>query len=118
MIFLIGLGGSLGAISRYIVGQWISRRCNSVYPFGTWIINITGSFLLGAMVGLHLSHQLPDPVWLLIGVGFLGAFTTFSTFGYETLELMWKGCTVQAFGYVLSSVIVSLFAAWIGMSFI
>ncbi|MDQ1002484.1 CrcB protein [Neobacillus niacini] len=111
MIWLIGIGGSLGAASRYLLGKFINKRKTGQFPWGTWIINITGSFLLGIFYKLHMTNEISDWVWLLFGIGFCGAYTTFSTFGYETITLLQSNKKILAGIYVLSSVIVSLFAA-------
>jgi crcB protein len=80
---LVGFGGALGAASRYLLGDIITRKSNSVFPFGTLIINVLGALLLGVLVGFNAGTN----TYLLLGEGFLGAFTTFSTFMYESLNL-------------------------------
>ena|SRR5690625_3003451 len=116
MIWVIGLSGSLGAASRYIIGIWVNLRTQKLYPFptGTWIINIAGSFLLGLITQLHLSGYISESLWLVSGVGFCGAFTTFSTFGYETIVLIQSKETRLAIIYVVTSIIVGVIAAMIG----
>ncbi|MFK4998414.1 fluoride efflux transporter CrcB [Bacillus sp. N9] len=86
----VGIGGISGAIVRFLLGKWIAGKTDSVFPFGTSIINITGSFLLGITAVLHINHMITDWVWLLLGTGFLGAYTTFSTFGYEMIDMLEK----------------------------
>lgn len=116
MIWIIGLGGSLGAAARFIMGNLISNRTQKVYPFpiGTWVINITGSFLLGLITQLYLSNHIGESLLLFGGVGFCGAFTTFSTFGYETITLIQSNKIKLAIIYVLSSIIVGFISAMIG----
>lgn len=111
---LIGIGGALGAICRYSLGLFVARRTKSSFPFGTWIINITGSLLLGIVFNLHKSGAVADWVMLLVGIGFCGAYTTFSTFGNETVQLIVANKWRLAVGYIVISVVVSLLAAWIG----
>lgn len=116
MIWVIGIGGSLGAAARFIVGNLISKGTQKVYPFpiGTWIINIAGSFLFGLLTQLHLSNHISEWLWLFGGIGFCGAFTTFSTFGYETINLIQSNKIKLAIIYVLSSIIVGIISAMIG----
>lgn len=116
MIWVIGIGGSLGAAARFIAGKWISKRTQKVYPFpmGTWIINITGSFLLGLITQLYLSNDISESLWLFGGAGFCGAFTTFSTFGNETITLIQANKGKLAIVYVVTSIIVGFISAMIG----
>lgn len=116
MILVIGIGGSLGAAARFTVGNLISKRTQKVYPFpiGTWIINITGSFLLGIITQLHLSNHISELLWLFGGVGFCGAFTTFSTFGNETITLIQSKKIKLAAIYVVTSIVVGVISAMIG----
>src|SRR4051812_8548060 len=117
MIWLIGLGGSLGAAARFLIGGFIKNKVKSVhlFPMGTWVINITGSFLLGVMANLHLANQISDGVWFFGGVGFCGAYTTFSTFGYETITLLQANKIKVAIVYVTTSVIVGAVSATMGL---
>ncbi|MCH1643094.1 fluoride efflux transporter CrcB [Paenibacillus timonensis] len=117
MIGLIGLGGIIGTLLRYFLGQWVSSRTTrsgSSFPWGTWIINLSGSLLLGVLAGLHARHSLPDWSWLMLGTGFCGAYTTFSTFGYETVTLISKGYKIQAAVYILTSALLGVVFAWLG----
>lgn len=113
MLF-VGIGGVFGAISRFLLGKWITSKTSVVFPFGTWIINISGSFVLGLLAVLHLGNVIPVWSWLLFGTGFLGAYTTFSTFGYETIQMLQKKDTKRALIYVLSSMILGILFASIG----
>ncbi len=90
--FLISAGAVLGANLRYWVGDWAIKRFGTAFPMGTFIINISGSFLLGLFLSLAMDRLALDPRWkLLLGVGFLGAYTTFSTYTYESLALFQQG---------------------------
>lgn len=109
-VLLIGVGGALGAICRYYLGVVISRKITALFPYATWVINISGSFLLGILFSLKLTGW---PIWLF-GVGFCGAYTTFSTFGNEAVQLFVANQTKTAFLYIFASLVVSLFAAWLG----
>lgn len=115
MMVVIGLGGILGAITRYYLGRFIMERSRGVFPLGTWVINITGSFLLGMLTFLHLQQYIPEWIWLSVGIGYLGSYTTFSTFGYETIQLIEKKNTLKAISYVLTTVIFGVLSAWLGM---
>lgn len=116
MIWVIGIGGSLGAAARFIAGNLICKGTQKVHPFpmGTWIINITGSFLLGFITQLHLSNHISELLWLFGGVGFCGAFTTFSTFGNEAITLIQSNKIRLATIYVVTSIIVGVISAMIG----
>lgn len=112
---LIGLGGFLGANARYLVAQWVERIWGFGFPYGTLLINVSGSLALGLLMGL-CQQRLADFVHhrLFFAVGFLGAYTTFSTFSYETLRLVQEGqCTVAVI-YILGSVLLSLLAVFCG----
>lgn len=88
-IFIIGIGGFLGAISRYGVALWIGQRWGRSFPLGTFVINVSGSFLIGLLMSLFTERFMVNPQWrLMLVVGFLGAYTTFSTFEYETGTLL------------------------------
>jgi fluoride exporter len=117
MIWIIGLGGSIGAGARFLLGNLIRSRIHRVYPFpiGTWLINITGSFLLGIIAHLHLTNQISDWLWYFGGVGFCGAYTTFSTFGNETIHLIQARKIKLAAIYVLTSIIIGITSATIGL---
>jgi len=113
-LLLVCAGGFLGASARYLLGKYISSYWKGNFPLGTFLINICGSFLLGLVV-FHpfLIEKLSGEMSLGIGVGFLGSFTTFSTFEYETLQLLERGKKALAILYVFSSFILGVFAAWI-----
>jgi len=85
---LVATFGALGAVSRYAIDGWVSNAARGQFPWGTLVINVAGSFVLGIVVELTTSRLLPHPNWrVALGIGFLGAFTTFSTFTYETVRL-------------------------------
>ncbi|WP_087972721.1 fluoride efflux transporter CrcB [Oceanobacillus rekensis] len=117
MIWIIGLGGALGAGARYLLGNMINRGIHMLHPFpvGTWIINITGSFLLGIIAHFYLTNQISDWLWYFSGVGFCGAYTTFSTFGNETINLILTKKIKLAAIYVLTSILIGFISAAIGL---
>ncbi|WP_347564288.1 fluoride efflux transporter CrcB [Bacillus sp. MM2020_4] len=114
MMVFVGIGGIFGAISRFFLGSWITKKTSSTFPIGTWFINILGSFFLGLLAIFHIEKSIPEWAWLLVGTGFLGAFTTFSTFGYETIQLLQQKETKKALLYVTTSIVVGVLFAWIG----
>jgi len=111
----ISIGAILGANARYLVGGWILGRAGPGFPLGTLIINVTGSFVIGLAYALLEEHGAPDWVRPLVVIGFLGAYTTFSTFSLETLALMEEGAWAAAGLNILGSVALSLVAVWAGM---
>ena len=110
------LGGSLGAISRYLISTWINNKIDANFPFGTLSVNVIGSFLMGfLMVWLVEKIGLNPLVRLALFVGFLGAFTTFSTFSMETLNLFNEGLALRALLNMLINVTFTVLAVWIGV---
>ena len=88
-IWWVGLGGFLGANARYLLGGFISQRWGTVFPLGTFVINVTGSFILGFFLAYAQDRPWLEPsARLTFAVGFVGAYTTFSTFEYETMRLI------------------------------
>lgn len=104
---LIGVGGGLGAVTRYLLGSFIGKK--GEFPLATLVINVIGSFLLGL-----LSGHMNDTLEYLLCIGFLGGFTTYSTFGYEAVNLILKKEYLLAALYVVSSILVSFIACYIG----
>jgi CrcB protein len=115
LALLVGLGASFGAVSRYLLDQAVTRRRATPFPAGTWIINITGSFILGLLTGLAAHHGLSPHVVTVIGTGVCGGYTTFSTFSYETLRLTEDGAGTIAVGNIVGSIAVGLAAAALGL---
>jgi fluoride exporter len=114
-IFIIGIGGFLGAISRYGVALWVGQRWGRSFPLGTFLINISGSFLIGLLMSLFTERLMVNPQWrLMLVVGFLGAYTTFSTFEYETGALLKDGEWMIASLNVILSVFVGFAALKLG----
>lgn len=116
MIILVGIGGALGAVTRFSLGRWISTFNHTNFPWATWMINSTGSFLLGLLFSYQSIGSIPDQLWGFLAVGFLGAYTTFSTYSYEVLTLFKEKKRLLAVFYMISSLVVSLIFAWIGMN--
>jgi len=115
-ILVIALGGALGALSRYELGVWISSKWNQGFPLHTFLINITGAFLLGFLNILFIERLTISPLWRLgIGVGFLGAYTTFSTFGFEVISLLEGGSIFMAGLYTFLSIVVGFTGVALGV---
>lgn len=110
---LVGLGGFIGANARFVLARWVGAVVEGRFPLGTFLINVSGSFLLGMLGALLGDRIVPnaDALRLALGVGFLGAFTTFSTFEYETLALFEDGVWLTA----LTNIFLSLFAGLIAV---
>jgi CrcB protein len=112
---VIGIGGFVGAVSRYGIAVWIGQRWGRSFPLGTFVINVSGSFLIGLLMTLMAERFTENPQWrLLLVVGFLGAYTTFSTFEYETGALLKDGEWLFAALNVVLSVIVGFVALKLG----
>jgi CrcB protein len=119
LILLVGAGGFLGAVARYLVGGWVQRLLPAAFPYGTLAVNVVGSLLLGAVYELGTARGALDPqLRLMLGVGVLGAFTTFSTFSLETLNLLREGSVFMAGTNVLTNVLVCLAAVWLGVTLV
>lgn len=114
MLF-VGAGGVIGAIGRYLLGKWIMSRSKTTFPLGTWLINISGSFALGLFVSFYSNGKIYEWLWLLIGIGFLGSYTTMSTFGYEVVQLLQKRQKCTAIVYVVTSVVLGVLFVFLGM---
>lgn len=113
---MIALGGALGALSRYELGLWISNKWNQGFPLHTFLINVTGAFLLGFLNILFIERLTVSPLWRLgIGVGFLGAFTTFSTFGFEVITLLEGGSYGTAAAYTSLSLVIGFTGVALGI---
>lgn len=112
---LVLLGGGAGSLARYAVGTAVMARTGSRFPFGTVIINITGSFVIGLLMALFTQrYQNQQNLRLLLVVGFLGGYTTFSSFEWETLTLMQNGSFLMGLLNVTGSVVLGYLAVWLG----
>lgn len=114
---MVAIGGAAGAMSRYLLVRAITPvLADGQYPLGTWLANISGSFLFGLLfVIISERFNMSDPLRFSMLVGFLGAFTTFSSFSFETVRLLEAGHIITALIYILSSVTLCLLATWGGM---
>lgn len=111
--FLIGLGGALGTLARYGLGQLVMRIWTGALPLWTWAANLTGCLLIGVAVAV-LGAEARD-ARLFAVVGFLGAFTTFSTFSLETVRLLERGLVGHALVNAVGAVVLGLACVWLGL---
>ena len=115
-LLFIAIGGASGAIARYLLATWAHRLWESHLPLGTLFVNVLGSFSIGIVYVLLVEKQLIHQDWRgVLMVGFLGAFTTFSTFSLETITLMEAGHLGSALGYMLASAILCVLMAGAAM---
>jgi CrcB protein len=105
-ILTVAIGGAIGTILRFSVQNWSLGRYGAVFPYGTLVVNLTGTFLIGFLMTIFLKHVHIAPAWRLFFItGVLGGYTTFSAFTWETYVLFEKGHTLQAITYLGSSVL-------------
>jgi CrcB protein len=117
MIWLyIAAGGAVGAVARYGLAGWVQDRTGFQFPWGTFVVNVLGSLLIGAALEYLEATPLSAEVRGLVAVGLLGGFTTFSTFSYETVGLLEEGAFARAAVYSFGSLLVGLVAVYAGMA--
>ena len=115
-LVLIALGGALGAVSRFLLGNAVSKAIGSALPYGTFVVNVIGCFAMGLLMTIIVDREMIPAAWrLFLCVGFLGGFTTFSSFGYEALMLLTEGRMLAALAYAGGSVVLGLVAAAAGV---
>ncbi|HDR88997.1 MAG TPA: fluoride efflux transporter CrcB [Bacteroidetes bacterium] len=115
IILLIGAGGFIGSVSRYLVTRWIQTGLQVFFPVGTLAVNVIGSFLIGLVFGLSAGETLVTPEWrLFLTVGILGGFTTFSSFSYDSLMLLRDGQVAAFLLYAFLSILLALVAVYLG----
>ncbi|MCP5109028.1 MAG: fluoride efflux transporter CrcB [bacterium] len=113
-LIVVGMGGFVGAVSRYLVAGWVQNAANSNFPYGTLAVNGIGSFVIGLLTGIFQHAAISPEIRLFVTIGLLGAFTTFSTFSYETMMLFRSGVIVEAFLNIVVSLVVGLLMVYLG----
>ena len=117
MLLYVALGSAIGGVSRYLLGGLAQRMLDTTFPAGTLLVNVTGSFLLGAIIRYALdTPSLTPEVRAFLTIGFCGGYTTFSTFSYETMALLEDGEWARAGVYITASVLLSLIATFLGLA--
>jgi CrcB protein len=117
MLLYVALGSAIGGVSRYLLGGLVQRMLDTTFPAGTLLVNVTGSFLLGAIIRYALeTPSLTPEVRAFLTIGVCGGYTTFSTFSYETMALLEDGEWARAGVYITASVILSLIATFTGFA--
>ena len=111
-LLLVFIGGGLGSLCRYALSRWITQVS---FPYATFAANVLSCIVLGVVLGLSLKNSVGADARVLIVTGFCGGFSTFSTFTYETLDLLQKGDYLTAFSYILFSLLVCLICVYLGM---
>ena len=115
-IILVGIGGGIGSIFRYLTAMFVAKYFQPSFPWATFVANILGCLIIGLLLGFFERHQIinPDLKYLFV-TGFCGGYTTFSTFAAENVNLFNSGNSLTAFAYIAASIIVGLFAVWLGL---
>lgn len=118
LVLAVAVGGGLGAVARLMLDGFLRSRVRVGYPLGTTVINVTGSFLLGLVTGLAMAHGLPPEWRAILGTGFLGGYTTFSTASYETVRLAqqrrYRAALFNGVGMLLLALAAAGLGLWLG----
>ena len=115
-LVLVALGAVVGAPLRYLVDRFIQARHDTIFPWGTLAVNVAGSLILGFLAGAAAAGRLNPVIFTVLGPGFCGALTTYSTFGYETLRLAEEGSRFLASANIAMNLLAGLGAAFIGFT--
>lgn len=117
ILFLIGTGGLIGSIARYLTATYFTKVFPSAFPYGTFVVNIVGCLITGIVFGLSERFSWLTPEWrFFIATGICGGFTTFSSFAYENIKLIQEGNFLVFAGYSIASFALGLFAVFIGLT--
>ncbi len=112
---LVAIGGAIGAAGRYLIGGWAQSLVGPAFPAGTFFVNATGSLIIGIILGLSERGALSGEARLLLAVGLMGGYTTFSSFSYDNLGLLQDGEVVRLVINMAGQLAVGLFAAYVGL---
>ncbi len=116
-VLFVALGGAIGSAARYLVGGWFAARFGAAFPYGTFVVNVTGSFIVGLFLAYAQERVSLSPYWrLFFAVGFVGGYTTFSTYEYESIRLLQDGEMLLAAVYLIGSVVTGGVAAIAGIA--
>lgn len=116
-VFAVFIGGGIGAVLRYLTGLYAARFALFSFPFATFLVNVTGSFLIGLFYALCMDKMVISPVMkAALTVGLCGGLTTFSTFSYELFDMIANARFLPAFLYILLSISLCLAAVWFGLN--
>ena len=114
-LFWICAAGAAGTAARYLIGLWAGQRFGASFPYGTLIVNVSGCFLIAALMHLALVNAWPVTLRAALTIGFLGGFTTYSSFNYETMRLMEEGAVATAFANLVLTLLSGFAAGWMGL---
>ncbi|HEX3723176.1 MAG TPA: fluoride efflux transporter CrcB [Nitrolancea sp.] len=112
---LVAIGGAIGAAGRYLIGGWVQSLAGTGFPAGTFFVNVTGSLIIGVILGLVERGALSSQARLLLAVGLMGGYTTFSSFSYDNLGLLQSGETGRFLLNIAGQLVIGLFAAYLGV---
>jgi fluoride exporter len=114
-VLLVAAGGAIGASLRYLAGVWLAARLGPDFPWGTFFVNVTGSFFIGVILVLVEGGSLPAGARLFLAVGVMGGYTTFSSYSHETLGLISGGEFIKAFVYVFGQLLLGFVGVYLGV---
>ena len=114
-VLYVALGGAIGAAARYLVSDWMASRLGPDFPWGTFLANVSGSFFIGVVLALVDSGSLSTEARLLLGVGILGGYTTFSSFSHESLQLITSGAILAALLNIFGQLALGLVFVYLGV---
>lgn len=112
----VAFAGAVGAVVRYLVGRAVQERRHTVFPVGTLAVNVSGCFLAGLILGFVVYHGLASGPATVLGIGFLGAYTTLSTFSFESVRLIQSGAVLTGLANITLSAVAGLIAAGAGLA--